>query len=128
MREPLSNPSRAWIMVRATELSVKSLLEAMNRGAFYASTGVTLESYEATSSAIRIGLSDRTHDLGWSLPGANPEMYRTEFIGKDGKVLKVDESLTPSYQFTGQELYVRARITNSDGQMAWTQPVFLKAK
>jgi hypothetical protein len=124
-REPLSNPGRAWIMVRATELSVRALLEAMNRGDFYASTGVTLEAYEAMGRGIRIGLSDRTHDLGWSVPGANPELYRTEFIGKDGKVLKVDESLTPSYQFTGAELYVRARIRNSDGQMAWTQPVFL---
>ena len=76
---------------------------------------------------IRIRLSDRTRDLGWSLPGANPQLYRTEFIGKDGKVLKVDETLRPSYNFTGQELYVRARITNSDGQMAWTQPVFPKS-
>src|SRR5262249_45242613 len=89
----LSNPGKAWIMVRASELSVKALLEAMNRGDFYASTGVTFESYEVTTKAIRIGLSDQTHDLGWSLPGANPELYRTEFIGKGGQVLKIDESL-----------------------------------
>ena len=126
-RAPLSNPGRAWIMVRARELSVSALLEAMNRGDFYASTGVTLEAYDATPAAIRISLSDRTRDLGWSLPGANPQLYRTEFIGKDGKVLKVDETLRPSYNFNGQELYVRARITNSDGQMAWTQPVFPKS-
>ena len=31
-----------------------------------------------------------------------------------------------TYQFTGTELYVRARITGSDGQVAWTQPVFPK--
>ena len=68
------------------------------------------------------------HDLGWSVPGANPELYRTHFIGKDGKVLKLDESAAPSYDFTGKELYVRARITSSDGQMAWTQPVFRKGK
>jgi hypothetical protein len=128
LREPLSNPGRAWIMVRATELTVKALIEAMNRGEFYATTGVTLESYEATSNGIRIGLSDRTRDLGWSLPGANPQLYRTEFIGKEGKVLKVDESLSPSFDFTGKELYVRARITNSDGQVAWTQPVFPKGR
>jgi hypothetical protein len=123
---PLSNPGRAWIMVRASELTVKALLAAMNRGDFYASTGVTFESYEVTAQWIRIDLSDQTHDLGWSLPGANPELYRTEFIGKGGRVLKVDESLHPFYEFTGQELYVRARVTNSDGQIAWTEPIFPK--
>ena len=84
------------------------------------------ESYEVTARRIRIDLSDQTHDLGWSLPGANPELYRTEFIGKGGRVLKVDESLHPFYEFTGQELYVRARVTNSDGQIAWTEPIFPK--
>jgi hypothetical protein len=123
---PLSNPGKAWIMVRARELSVKALISAMNAGEFYATTGVTLLSYEASPKAIRIQLSDRPQDLGWTVPGANPQLYRTEFIGKGGKVLKLDESLSPAYEFTGSELYVRARITNSDGQIAWTQPVFPK--
>ena len=123
---PLSNPGKAWIMVRARELSVKALLSAMNAGEFYATTGVVLQSYEASATAVRIQLSDRPQDLGWSVPGANPQLYRTQFIGKGGKVLKVDESLTPSYEITGTELYVRARITSSDGQYAWTQPVFPK--
>jgi hypothetical protein len=122
--ERLSNPGKAWIMVRAAELSVRALIDAMHRGDFYASTGVVLESYEVTATAIRIRLGDRTRDLGWSRPEANPQLYRTEFIGKGGKVLKLDESLKPSYEFTGSELYVRARITNSDGALAWTQPVF----
>jgi hypothetical protein len=123
---PLSNPGKAWIMVRARELSVPALIDSMNAGDFYATTGVVLEMYEANSAAIRIGLSDRARDLGWSSAGANPQLYRTEFIGKGGKVLKTDESLNPSYEFTGKELYARARITSSDGQIAWTQPVFSK--
>lgn len=123
---PLSNPGRAYIVVRAPELSTRALIEAMNHGDFYATTGVTLESYEVTAKGIRIGLSDRPRDLGWSLPGANPQLYRTEFIGKGGQILKTDESIAPSYQFSGKELYVRARITSSDGQVAWTQPVFVK--
>jgi hypothetical protein len=123
---PLSNPGKAWIVVRARELSIPALLEAMNRGDYYASTGVVLDSYEVTRTAIRIVLSDRTRDLGWSLPGANPQLYRTDFVGKGGEVLKHDETLNPVYEFTGKELYVRAKITNSDGQVAWTQPIFPK--
>lgn len=123
---PLSNPGKAWIMVHARELSVPALLEAMNRGDFYATTGVVLEACEADTTGLRIRLSDRTRDLGWSLPGANPQLYRTDFIGKSGAVLKHDETLNPTFVFTGKELYVRARITNSDGQVAWTQPVFAR--
>lgn len=123
---PLSNPGKAWIMVRARSLSVTTIMDAMNAGDFYATTGVILMSYESSRVAIRIGLTDRAQDLGWSAPGANPQLYRTEFIGTGGKVLKLDDSLNPSYEFTGKELYVRARVTNSDGQVAWTQPIFPK--
>src|SRR5262249_23103263 len=98
-REPLSNPGRAWIMVYAEDLSTKAIIDSMNKGDFYATTGVVLESYQVTSKGIRIALSDKTRDLGWSLPGANPQLYRTEFIGRDGKTLKTDESLQPSYDF-----------------------------
>lgn len=122
--EPLALPGKAWIMVRAPELSVKALLAAMERGDFYATTGVLLEDYAVSEKGIRLRLSDRPRDLGWSLPGANPHLYRTEFVGGGGTVLKVDESLTPSYDFTGREQYVRARVTSSDGLLAFTQPVW----
>jgi hypothetical protein len=122
----LSNPGKAWIMVRARELSIPAIIDAMNHGDFYATTGVVLTSYEVTPAGIHVGLSDQTRDLGWAVPGTNPHLYRTEFIGKSGKVLKLDESLHPSYQFTGNDVYVRARITSSDGLLAWTQPVFRK--
>ncbi|MBK7859767.1 MAG: CehA/McbA family metallohydrolase [Archangiaceae bacterium] len=122
----LSLPGRAWIMVRASELSARALGEALQRGDFYATTGVVLERYEVAGGSIRITLSDRTRDLGWSRPGANPQLYRTEFIGKSGRVLASDESLQPSFVLTGAEPYVRARIVSSDGLVAWTQPVFGK--
>lgn len=112
------NPGRAWIMVRAAELSAETLLAAIARGDFYATTGVELKSYEADAAGIRIELPAGS--------GSTAPRYRTFFIGKDGAVLKRDESVTPSYQFTGGELYVRARIESSNGAVAWTQPVFRK--
>jgi hypothetical protein len=42
--------------------------------------------------------------------------------------LKVDESRSPSYRFKGNELYVRARVQDSDGGVAWTQPVFVRRR
>ena len=50
-----------------------------------------------------------------------------------GKVVAESDRLEPAYGFTGQELYVRAKITSSkphpnpfqkgDVEAAWTQPV-----
>jgi hypothetical protein len=52
--------------------------------------------------------------------------YRTQFIGKDGKVLQDGTANPASYLIEGNEGYVRARITDSTGRMAWTQPVFVQ--
>jgi hypothetical protein len=112
------NPGRGWIMVRATELTAAAILAAFDRGDFYSSTGVELKNYDANAREIRIELRQES---GYTAP-----RYRTFFIGKDGAVLKQDDSFTPSYQFQGSELYVRARIQSSNGSMAWTQPVFPK--
>ena len=45
-----ANPGRGWIVVRAAELSPLAILEAMESGDFYASTGVTLSDYEANGA------------------------------------------------------------------------------
>jgi hypothetical protein len=111
-----ANPGRGWIMVRAAELSAAAILAAIDRGHFYATTGVELNSYAADERGIRIELPQDS--------GGSPKRYRTFFIGKDGALLKRDDSLSPSYQFLGTELYIRARIEASNGATAWTQPVF----
>jgi len=113
-----ANPGRAWIVVRADELTAEAISAAIDRGDFYSTIGVRLSTYESTQQGIRIELPEA--------PSPNAVRYRTFFIGKDGAVLKRDDSLKPSYDFRGDELYVRARIEASNGTVAWTQPVFLK--
>lgn len=115
-RDDRQNPGRAWIMVRAPELTREALMAALDRGDFYASTGVTLKGYEAGEREIRIELPEDA--------ARNALRYRTYFIGKNGAVLKRDDSLKPVYAFKGDESYVRARIEASNGSRAWTQPVF----
>jgi len=113
-----SHPGRGWIVVRAPELTPTALVAAIERGDFYASIGVQLEDYEVTDGEIRLQLKPDTP--------YRETRFRTCFIGRDGVVLKRDESLKPSYRFKGDELYVRARVEESNGTFAWTQPIFLK--
>lgn len=47
------------------------------------------------------------------------------FIGKNGSVLNTVSGKGATYNIKGDEFYVRAKITNSDGKAAWNQPVFI---
>ena len=54
--------------------------------------------------------------------------FTTEFIGRDGEVLKRTGTNPASYRLSGRESYVRARIIDSSGFMAWVQPVFVEGR
>ena len=54
--------------------------------------------------------------------------YRIQFIGKGGTVLEEVEGTDATYKVKGTEGYVRAKVTQSDGKAAWTQPVMLDAR
>ena len=65
-----ANPGRGWIVVKAAQLTVVDLIEALETGNFYASTGVELQDivFEDTHLAVTI----------IAAPGVS---YRTQFIG-----------------------------------------------
>ena len=107
-------PGQAWIYVRARELSPTAILTAIDNGEFYASTGVELSEYKADPKEISI-----------KVKATNYSKYRIQFIGSSGKILQ--ESFEPNavYEINGSERYVRAKILESNGKLAWTQPVML---
>ncbi len=54
--------------------------------------------------------------------------YRTEFIGAEGQVLATSNDVVSTYRLRGDERYVRAKVTDSGGFVAWIQPVFVLPK
>lgn len=108
-----SNPGRGWVMVRAPALTVKDIIEALAAGNFYASTGVELAEVQASATELRIEIKPQ-----------GPQRYTTYFIGPGGQTLAKSVDNTAVYRFRG-ERYVRARVVSSNGDIAWTQPVFL---
>lgn len=146
-----SEPGRGWVMVLAADLSPESLIESLEAGRFYASSGVTLDEvttvpHKSISVTVRpdphvtyridfVGTlkdfdreSEPVRDkMGKKLPVTR--RYSSEI----GAVLKSVDGMKGTYEFTGNELYVRARITSSrehpnpsvpgDFEQAWTQPV-----
>ena len=109
-----ARPGRGWLMVRARRLEAREIVSAIERGDFYASTGVTLTSYEATAREVRL-----------SVRVDGTTRFRVRFIGRDGTTLAEASSSPAVYVMRGDEGYVRARGFDSNGLMAWTQPVML---
>lgn len=107
-------PGRAWVVVRAAELTPEAITAALRRGDFYASNGIRLEDYTASTTEISITIEQQ-----WDA------RYLTRFIGSEGRVLAEVQGLEPRYTVGGDEGYVRASIVDSNGHRAWTQPLFL---
>lgn len=107
-----SNPGRAWMMVRA-EATEPGVLGALEAGDCYASTGVTLGEFVARDGEVVIEAAPR-----WDVT------FRTTFVGRGGRLLDDQRGPSARYRLRGGDGYVRARVEDSDGLVAWTQPLF----
>ena len=110
----VAGPGRGWVVVRAPRLEARALLDALERGDFYASTGVELIEYLATP-----------HQITVSVQATLFSKYRIQFIGRGGRVLREVTEPAATYDIRGNEGYVRARVLESNGRMAWCQPVMV---
>jgi hypothetical protein len=144
-----SNPGRGWVMVRAPFLTPEAIIEAMEAGDFYASSGVELRDVRREGQNILIeikpeeGVAYETRFIGTQrgfnqahepVRNAAGDLLRVTHRYSDevGGVLETDSGPSASYSFKGDELYVRALITSSkpktnsyrlaETEAAWTQP------
>ncbi len=108
-------PGRGWVVVRAPRLEARAIVEAIDQGDFYASTGVELEAYERTPERITLTVKATSYSK-----------YRVQFIGSGGRILQEVTTPNASYTFQGQEGYVRAKVIESNGRVAWMQPVTVR--
>jgi hypothetical protein len=111
----VAGPGRGWVMVRAPRLDARSILTALEEGHFYASTGVELTEYAVSPRAMTVTVKKDS----WS-------KYRVQFIAKGGRVIHEALDSPAEYIFQGNEGYVRAKVIESNGRLAWCQPVLVK--
>jgi len=110
-----SNPGRGWVVVRASNLNANEIIANLDKGLFYASTGVELNDIIVKPDRLEIHMAPN-RDF----------KFRTEFIGSDGKILSRIENNPAIYRLEGCESYVRAKVYDSGGSVAWVQPAFVK--
>ncbi|MEQ8687500.1 MAG: histidinol-phosphatase [Imperialibacter sp.] len=122
-----SNSGRGWVMVLADSLQPASLIEAMEAGDFYGSTGVTLSGISRERNKVRVEV------------GAEEGVtYTIQFIGvRQGEemssVLMEKKGIAAEFDLTEDIVFVRAKVVSDkykenpfkegDFETAWTQPV-----
>jgi hypothetical protein len=109
------NPGRGWIYVQADRLDPAEIVRSVGEGRFYSSTGVELASFTIEPRALEVTVKQ---NLDFK--------YTIYFIGDGGRVLAQSNGLHARYEPTAGLTYVRARIVDSGGRAAWTQPVFVR--
>ncbi|MGV8094634.1 MAG: hypothetical protein AB2L24_22500 [Mangrovibacterium sp.] len=124
-----ANAGRGWVMVQADQLTSASLIEAMEKGDFYASTGVTLKEVSLKKDQLKILVDTK--------PGVK---YTIQFIGcrkndQEARLLKETEGGKAVFDLDPDILFVRAKVVSDklkenpfsegDYEVAWCQPVTL---
>ena len=56
-----SLPGQAWVVVRAAALTQANILEALERGDFYSTTGITLDSLEVAGRTVKLEIRGEHH-------------------------------------------------------------------
>jgi hypothetical protein len=99
------------VMVFADNLSARDILMGLHTGNFYSTCGPRI-----------LGVEVKGHVLTVKTKGP----CALEFIGHNGEVRASANGVTEaSYRIWGDEQYVRVRVKDPQGRLAWTNPVYI---
>ncbi|QDU51590.1 CehA/McbA family metallohydrolase domain-containing protein [Gimesia panareensis] len=145
-----SEPGRGWVVVLSETLEPEALVDAMEAGRFYASSGVKLKSVTYSDKGVQVevdpeeGVDYTIEFIGTRegypkrgipvLDSKGQEQHATKrYSNKIGETLKTVKGPSASYDFDGKEIYVRAVVHSSklhpnpaqlgEVERAWVQPV-----
>ena len=125
-----SNTGRGWVMVNSKKLDTESLINAMEAGDFYSSSGVMLKQVFRDKEKLFIEVEPKQGiDYEIVFMGYRKGSYSIEEL----KRVKGNSS---SYTFQENDLFVRAKINSTDlkenppnlgeTKQAWVQPIIVK--
>ncbi len=145
-----AQPGRGWVVVLASQLTPDALVESLEAGRFYSSSGVRLTDIRFVDGHLTVrideeaGVTYRIDFIGTktgfdetSLPAAEDpgkaEGLTRRYSSQVGAILKSVEGPVAEYPMDGTEIYVRAVVTSSrrhpnpsepgEFERAWIQPV-----
>jgi len=106
----------AWIMVKATDLSLEEILRAIREGLFYASNGPEIRDLRIQGNEIHVATS----------PVKAINFVANLDLGERFTALKSDALTNAVYKVRGKEKYVRIECVDAVGRTAWSNPIFFE--
>jgi hypothetical protein len=113
---------RAWNVVMAKDNTNEGIMDAIQKGNFYVSTGYGFDAIRVEGNTVIADL--RSNEL-------LDKMYKyVTFFGKDGQVLQetTGRIKQAKYECKGDEGYVRIAVYLEGGYSAFSQPLFVDNK
>jgi len=104
----------AWTMIRAEELTVEAVLDALRRGRYYASTGPEIRDLTVAEGRLRVTTSPVASIALVSAPTQGGRRFAPE-----GETITEAEFPLPPAR------YCRVEIVDHRGKVAWSNPVLL---
>lgn len=123
-----SNAGRGWVVVRASALTPEALIDAMETGDFYASTGVELEDLRTENNKLSIRVKQEK-GISYSIEFVRIN-EKGEHVREVVNASKAERALRPG------DLFLRAKVISSkvrtnpvndvEYETAWIQPIVFK--
>jgi hypothetical protein len=105
-----SDIAQGWIMVRATERTPLAILQAIQSGNFYASSGVTITDIRREGDRVEIDTADADE---------------IQILGEGGRLLHTVTARNAAFDLSDTDWsYIRFTAFGHGAAMAWTQPFF----
>lgn len=104
--------ARGWNMVQAAARTPEAILDALRRGSFYASSGVTIERIACEGSSLFVRA---------------PDAQQIALIGRHGR--RVHHAHGSELTFDAKGFggpYLRIECYGAGGALAWSQPVYMR--
>ncbi len=110
---------KAWTMIKAAKPDEKSILEALEKGCFYATKGPEIEDFSVDENLIVSVKCSSVQKITFRTSGSG---NGNVFTSKDSKGMNSAEwDLSKK-----KPKWVRCEVTDENGNTAWTNPVYIE--
>jgi hypothetical protein len=109
-----TDTARAWVMVKATELSREAVLRALREGLFYSSWGPTIHDISVSDGVVTASTS----------PVKKINFIAQRWAGGSAWAMAGPTISQASYRLEGHEQYLRVECRDLEGRWAWSNPMF----
>jgi predicted metal-dependent phosphoesterase TrpH len=126
---------QAWVMVKSERLDQDSILEALEKGSFYSSTGPEIHDIKFENGRVNVRCSPaRSVFIVGNGSSSRGSMHFAQGFPYDLKVEQpwdtrlVKEPITElNMPISKNQEYVRVEVVDFEGRSAWSNPYFLTA-